>query len=147
MAGSYRRQEESSGDIDILIENNGKISMEIIYQILKDYIPCVLSKGTKKLAGIFRLSEEYYGHRIDILIVEQENWPFALLHFTGSGKFNVLMRNRAKSFGWKLSEYYLLDKNSEKIEAYNEKDIFTALGVKYLEPIQRTKTLDSLEYY
>jgi len=57
------------------------------------------------------------------------------------------MRNRAKSFGWKLSEYYLLDENGEEIEADNEKDIFNALGVKYLEPVQRTKTLDSLEYY
>ena len=124
MAGSYRRQEESSGDIDILIENNGEISIDIIYEILREYIPTVLAKGTKKLAGIFRLSDEYYGHRIDILIVEPENWPFALLHFTGSGKFNVLMRDRARSFGWKLSEYNLInEENGEKILANNEKDI------------------------
>lgn len=147
MAGSYRREEESSGDIDILIENNGKITMEIIYQLLKQYIPTVLAKGPKRLAGIFRLSDEYYGHRIDILMVEPENWPFALLHFTGSGKFNVLMRDRAKSFGWKLSEYNLIDKKGLKISANDEKDIFDVLRVKYLEPIQRTKTLSSLEFY
>lgn len=148
MAGSYRREEESSGDIDLLIENNGEITMDIIYEILSGYIPTVLAKGTKKLAGIFRLSNEYYGHRIDILIVEPENWPFALLHFTGSWKFNKLMRDRAKSFGWKLSEYSLLDlENKTKIPANDEKDIFVALKVKYLEPIQRTKILSSLEFY
>jgi DNA polymerase/3'-5' exonuclease PolX len=148
MAGSYRREEESSGDIDILIENNGKITMEIIYQLLKQYIPTVLAKGPKRLAGIFRLSDEYYGHRIDILMVEPENWPFALLHFTGSDKFNILMSDRAKSFGWKLGMYDLIDlENGTKIPANDEKDIFDALGVKYLEPIQRTKTLSSLEFY
>lgn len=148
MAGSYRREEESSGDIDILIENNGKIDMESIYQLLIPYIPTVLAKGTKKLAGIFRLSNDYYGHRIDILIVEPENWPFALLHFTGSGKFNILMRDRAKSFGWKLSEYNLLDeKTGSKIPANDEKDIFDALKVKYLEPFERLKTLSHLDFY
>lgn len=148
MAGSYRREEESSGDIDILIENNGNVTMDLIYQLLIPYIPTVLAKGKKKLAGIFRLSDDYYGHRIDILIVEPENWPFALLHFTGSGKFNVLMRDRAKSFGWKLSEYSLLDENTGlKIAANDEKDIFTALRVKYLDPIQRTKTLSHLDFY
>ena len=147
MAGSYRREEESSGDIDLLIENNGKITMDLIYDILKDYVPAVLAKGTKKLAGIFRLSLDYYGHRIDILIVEPENWPFALLHFTGSGKFNVLMRNRAKSFGWKLSEYYLLDQDGNKIPANDEEDIFEALRVKYLKPVERTKTLSHLDFY
>lgn len=147
MAGSFRREENSSGDIDILIENNGDVTMDVIYEILKKYIPTVLSKGSIRLSGIFRLSDDYYGHRIDILMVEPENWPFALLHFTGSGKFNVLMRNRAKSFGWKLSEYYLLDENDDKIPANDEEDIFEALGVKYLKPIERTKTLSHLEFY
>ena len=147
MAGSYRREEESSGDIDLLIENNGEISIDIIYEILIQYIPTVLAKGTKKLAGIFRLSNEYYGRRVDILMVEPENWPFALLHFTGSGRFNVLMRDRARSFGWKLSEYNLIDENGKKVPADNEKDIFSALRVKYIEPVQRTKNLASLEFY
>ncbi len=147
MAGSYRRQEESSGDIDILIENNGEITMDLIYELLSPYIPTVLTKGPIRLAGIFRLSDEYYGHRIDILIVEPENWPFALLHFTGSGRFNTLMSDRAKSFGWKSSVYSLLDEKGLNIPANNEKDIFDALKVKYLEPIQRTKTLSHLDFY
>jgi len=147
MAGSYRREEESSGDIDILIENNGNITMDDIYEMLSGYIPTVLAKGTKKLAGIFRLSDEYYGHRIDILLVEPENWPFALLHFTGSGRFNVLMRDRARSFCWKLSEYSLLNENGDKILVNNEEDIFIALGVAYLKPKYRKKNLVSLVFY
>jgi DNA polymerase/3'-5' exonuclease PolX len=147
MAGSYRREEESSGDIDLLIENNGQVTMDLIYQLLQTVVPTVLAKGTKKLAGIFRLSDEYYGHRIDILIVEPENWPFALLHFTGSGKFNTLMRSRAKSFGWRLSEYNLTDEEGNKITAEDEEDIFEALQVKYLKPDERLKTLSKLEFY
>lgn len=147
MAGSYRREEKSSGDIDILIENNGEIDMDIIYQLLIQYIPTVLSKGPKRLAGIFRLSDEYYGHRIDILMVEPKNWPFALLHFTGSDKFNILMSDRAKSFGWKLGMYDLTDENGNKIPADDEEDIFDALKVKYLKPFERLKTLSHLDLY
>ena len=147
MAGSYRREEKSSGDIDILVENNGEITMDLIYELLSPYIPTVLSKGPIRLSGILRLSNDYYGHRIDVLIVDPENWPFALLHFTGSDKFNILMSDRAKSFGWKSSVYSLLDEKGFKIPANNEKDIFDALRVKYLEPIQRTKTLSHLDFY
>ncbi len=147
MAGSYRREEGSSGDIDILIENNGEITMDLIYQLLIPYIPTVLTKGPIRLSGIFRLSNDYYGHRIDILIVDPENWPFALLHFTGSDKFNILMSDRAKSFGWKSSVYSLLDEKGFKIPANNEKDIFDVLRVKYLEPVERTKTLSHLDFY
>jgi DNA polymerase/3'-5' exonuclease PolX len=146
MAGSYRREEESSGDIDLLIERDDSISMDDVYELLGQYLPTTLAKGEKKLAGIFRLSNEYFGHRIDILIVEKQNWPFALLHFTGSGRFNVLMRNRAKSFGWKLSEYNLLNENNEKINVLDEKEIFDVLGVKYIPPNQRFKTLTALEF-
>ena len=145
MAGSYRREEPSSGDIDLLIEDTDEITIDKIYELLGSYIPDVLAKGKKKLAGIFRLSDEYWGHRIDILMFKKENWAFALMHFTGSGQFNKLMRNRAKSFGWKLSEYNLIDENGNKIVVNDEKDIFEALKVKYLEPIERTKTLNLLE--
>lgn len=146
MAGSFRRQEESSGDIDILIQRDDNVDMNIIVDILEPYLPTILSQGVKKLAGIFRLSDEYYGHRIDILIIAPESWHFALLHFTGSGRFNILMRHRAKEFGLKLSEYSLTDENDDRILVNDEKDIFDILKVEYLSPIERTKTLKSLTY-
>lgn len=158
MAGSYRREESSSGDIDILIEKTNYTDMDNIVNLLSEYIPNdpedlhypyssgIFSQGPKKFSGMFRLSDAYYGHRIDILLVEPENWAPALLHFTGSGRFNILMRNRAKSFGWKLSEYHLTDQDGNKILVNNEKDIFNYLKVEYLAPVQRTKILTELTF-
>lgn len=144
ITGSYRRQEPTSGDIDILIEANDNINMDLIIKLLDQYIPTILSKGKKKFAGVFRLSEDDVGRRLDILLIKPESWAFALLHFTGSGRFNILMRNKAKSLGMKLSEYSLKDENGDLLSANSEEDIFDYLGVKYLAPVERTKILKAL---
>lgn len=144
ITGSYRRQEPTSGDVDVLIERRPDLNMNGIVELLEPYLPVILSKGEKKLAGIFRLSDDYFGHRIDIRLIDPESWPFALLYFTGSQKVNILMRKRAIEFGMKLSEYGLFDNMGNPQYAENERDIFNILQIKYLEPIERTKTISSL---
>lgn len=144
ITGSYRRGEASSGDIDILIEAQEGIDMDLIIELLDQYIPTILAKGEKKFAGIFRLSEDDWGRRLDILLIKPESWPYALLHFTGSGKFNILMRNKAKSLGMKLSEYGLKDKNGHNLPAETEEDIFNYLHVNYIPPEQRSKSIKSI---
>jgi DNA polymerase/3'-5' exonuclease PolX len=144
ITGSYRREEPSSGDIDILVEARSDLDMDLILLLLDEYIPTILSKGPKKFAGVFQLSDNDYGRRLDILLVSMESWGTSLLHFTGSGRFNVLMRNKAKSLGMKLSEYRLTDKNGVALPVNTEEDIFDYLKVKYLAPKERTKTLKSL---
>ena len=37
-----------------------------------------------------------------MIYTKKENYPFALLYFTGSGQFNVEMRNHAISLGYYL---------------------------------------------
>src|SRR5690606_7834094 len=123
IAGSYRRGESSSGDIDLLVESRDDLDMDVLLSLLDNIIVATLAKGEKKFMGMLRLSDEYYGHRIDIRLVDPNEYVYALMYFTGSEQFNVLMRNRAIEFGLTLNEYDLSD-GKNYYPATNEKDIF-----------------------
>lgn len=155
--GSYRRGLLESGDIDVLITStDGKQSQ--YRQILKDtlikvgIIEQVLADGEKKFMGITRLSKYHTARHIDIMDTDLYSYPFAVLYFTGSGSFNVLMRNHALKQGFSLNEYCLSDKNTKKAvdtklimekigkpQFEDERDIFKFLGLEYVEPEKRNE--------
>jgi len=145
IAGSYRRQEASSGDIDLLVQSQPDLNMDGIISLLKPIIPDKLAQGERLFMGILRLDNDHYGHRIDIKLFPPESWPYALLYFTGSQKFNILMRQHAISMGLKLNEYGLYDANGVSSSAASEEEIFRRLKVKYLPPVKRITTIDNLE--
>lgn len=144
ITGSYRRGESDSGDIDILISDTPGITMDSIISRLSPYLPATFAKGQSKFLGMFRLNSQYNGHRIDILLVNPSQYGSALMYFTGSQRFNILMRNRAIEFGYTLNEFGLFDQNNALIPTESEEDIFNILGVSYLSPEERTRTLTSL---
>src|SRR6266850_758462 len=45
------------------------------------------------------------GINCDLRIIGDEEYPFALLYFTGSKEHNIEIRGLAKRFGWSLNEY------------------------------------------
>jgi DNA polymerase/3'-5' exonuclease PolX len=147
IAGSYRRGELVSGDIDILIRKTN-YDMAAITGLLKDILPVTFASGETSYRGMVRINEDYNAHRIDIRLVEPKYWSYALLYFTGSKALNILMRNRAIEFGLTLSEYELyvgVDDDKVNYPAKSEKDIFDLLQLKYLKPEQRLRDLSSLE--
>lgn len=145
ITGSYRRQEPSSGDIDILVQSRSDLNMDGLISLLQPYLPATLAQGPKLYMGIFRLDENHNGHRIDIKFIDPASYPAALLHFTGSQRFNILMRQRAIDLGYTLNEYGLYDTYGNPQLLTSEEDIFRLLGVKYYPPEARTKTLNYLE--
>jgi len=94
--------------------------------------------------------------RIDIKSYPVMSWPSALLYFTGSAHFNRSMRLYAiKQLGLSLSDKGLvytgrtsaaMAKSSESCIVYarDEKDIFDALGLRYIPPNLRNpeRTVD-----
>lgn len=145
IAGSYRRGEPSSNDIDLLVQSRPDLNMDGLIQILRPYLPATLAFGPTKYMGLIRLSEEYNGHRIDIRVISSESFPAALMYFTGSQRFNILMRQRAIDLGMTLNEYGLYQLSGMKpILTYSEEDIFRIVRVQYLDPPQRTRTLNTL---
>jgi len=147
--GSYRREKDTSGDIDILISKHGQLNNDINY--LDDIIKLLkepLKKNDNKPLLIDDLTDKnihtkYMGfgqykenppRRIDIRFIPYDSWISALVYFTGSAELNKKMRNIAKIKKLKLSEYGLFKANGEKIEITSERDIFDILGIEYLIP-------------
>lgn len=146
IAGSYRRQELSSGDIDVLVESRPDLNMSGLINLLKSILPATLAEGETKYMGIVRINEQYHGHRIDIRLVSPDAYPAALMYFTGSQRFNILMRQRAIEFGLTLNEYGLFDQHGQSRSVTSEDDIFRVLRVRYMPPVERTKALLSLNF-
>lgn len=150
IAGSYRRGEQDSGDIDILVKSftgNTASDIQTFVNTLKQHNLIVgdLAMGTAKYMGIYKDSSiSSLARRIDILVVEPYVWSFATLYFTGSDTFNVLLRKRSLDLGLSLNEKALTNSMGMSYPAQTEQDIFTMLGVVYLTPEQRLRSLHSL---
>ena len=143
IVGSFRRKKELIGDIDILIKDNFNFNLKnFIKQMTDDgYIIESLANGKNKFMGICKLKDDI-PRRIDILVAD-DNYYFALLYFTGSYQFNIIMRNKALEKGYSLSEHGLKDRNTGKLldelnaSVKSEKDIFKLLDMKYVKPEDR----------
>ena len=146
MVGSYRRNYESCGDIDIIITGKNKIIFELLVKGLQEsgYLKETMAFGgqKKKYMGISICKKCKVHRRIDMLFTTPEEYPFAILYFTGSGDFNVKMRQMATKLGYKLSEKNIKNIENNKYTSVDykfnsEKDIFDFLNIDYLEPEKR----------
>jgi DNA polymerase beta len=112
IAGSYRRGAKDSGDIDIILtsrDDKYEEVYEVFIQALKDnnYLTDDLAKGPTKYMGVARLPRHKTSRRVDIMVTSSNDYPFAVLYFTGSQAHNIKMRNVALELGYSLSEYGL----------------------------------------
>lgn len=149
VVGSYRRGAKDSGDIDVLITMEGKTVKqraaafhEYIEKLKSSgYMSVVLSEGDQKCLSIVKLGPTATSRRLDLLLVPSEQFPFALLYFTGSGDFNIAFRKHALSLGYTLNEQEMKltgKKEASAVPSFkHEAEIFAFLGLKYKEPNQR----------
>lgn len=143
IVGSYRRGKKSSGDIDVILSNNKNdrsVYTEFIKNLIEQNIIVEkLSSGKIKTMAIIQLPEKP-ARRLDILYSPPEEYGYAVLYFTGSKMFNIGMRRHALSMGLSLNEHGLTEVKSKKkidIELKTEKEIFSFLGLQYVEPTKR----------
>ena len=147
IAGSYRRENKTSNDIDILLSHK---KYKTNKEINKNYLNLFIKKLKQKKMIIDDLTTDisitkYMGfsqfndnpiRRIDIRFVPFESYYSALLYFTGSFQLNKEMRQKAKKLGYKLNEYGLY-KKKKLIKVNSEKDIFDKLKLDFKEPRNR----------
>ena len=137
--GSYRRGNMSMGDIDILIMKNDKFNLGELINKLKDmgYVREILALGDVKFSGIVQLNKGIY-RRLDILIAPEDEYYYSLLYFTGSGDFNIGLRNYIKNkYNVSLSEHGIKEGVIKIPRMTSEKDIFNFFNIKYIEPSNR----------
>lgn len=148
IAGSYRRGAETSGDIDVLIsydhieDDRASIEFQNIITNMESrgYIIDTLVRGDTKWMGYVRLRPDLPARRLDLLLVPPESYPYAILYFTGSDKFNVAMRGYCHTLGYSLNEHCLSHRYSGDpcmTVMTCEEDIFEFLGLKYIHPHER----------
>ena len=101
IVGSYRRGALQSGDIDVIITSDSNtIYNNFINDLLKEGIIIeVLSRGDSKCLSITKLNSDAIARRVDFLFTTREEFPFAVLYFTGSKIFNTVMRYNALKKG------------------------------------------------
>ena len=128
-AGSLRRMKETIGDIDILASSNNPDEVSK-YFIKYPEVQQILAKGTTKSSVILKDNIQ-----VDLRVVEPKSFGAALQYFTGSKEHNVSLRSFAIKNGYKLNEYGLFNKNTEKfIVGKTEKEIYEKIGFSYIEP-------------
>ena len=145
IVGSYRRGAQNSGDIDVIITaENSNVFVNFIDELIKENIILkVLSRGPTKCLVIAKIPSSDSARRVDFLYTSLEEFPFAILYFTGSKIFNTVMRHQALQMGLTMNEHglYTMDgkKKGNKVEwtFANEKDIFDYLNIEYKTPLER----------
>ena len=126
-AGSLRRMRENIGDIDILA--TGPNRQKIIYAFTHlPEVKEVLASGETKASVIVE-----GGVQIDLRVVEEGSYGAALQYFTGSKGHNIHLRGIAKAKGIKINEYGVF-KGEKKIGGKEEKDVYKALGMEWINP-------------
>lgn len=146
IVGSYRRGAQSSGDIDVIITSKSpKVFTTFIDNLIKSKIILhILSRGPTKCLVVTKLPSLEVARRVDFLYTTPDEFPFAILYFTGSKIFNTVMHHIALEKGYTMNEHgiYKMEakKKGEKVNhTFNsEEDIFHFLSLQYKLPIERT---------
>jgi NAD-dependent DNA ligase/DNA polymerase/3'-5' exonuclease PolX len=150
IVGSYRRGLQESGDIDVILTSSDKsIFKKFTDSLLEENIILVtLTSGISKCLVITKLSPQSIARRVDFLYSSPEEYPFAILYFTGSKEFNTVMRAHALKLGVSLNEHGLSKKEpgKKKEEMISQKfrkedDIFEYLNLVFKQPTERINGL------
>jgi len=130
VAGSFRRGQETIGDLDILIraKDREKTSDRILqYRPIVD----VTSRGKERLS--VRLEN---GLQVDFRYFDPPSFGTAWLYFTGSKAHNIKLRRIAQDYGWKLNEYGL-SKGDRRLAGETEESVYERLKLSWIPPEMR----------
>ncbi|MBB4824173.1 DNA polymerase (family 10) [Sporosarcina luteola] len=148
VAGSFRRVEEESSDVDfIIVTDKPSAVRETLLEVLP--VEEVIAAGDAKLSVTLDITDLVDA---DFRFVTDEQFATAIHHFTGSKDHNVRMRQIAKSRGMKISEYGVELEDGKTLTFDSEKDFFAHFGLPFIPPslrkdgkeIDRTGELDGL---
>lgn len=127
VAGSYRRGQETVGDLDILVTASTESAVMDRFAHY-DEVQEVVSKGTTR-ATVFLRS----GLQVDLRVVEEKSFGAALHYFTGSKAHNIQIRRLGQQRGLKINEYGVF-KGEKRITGSTEESVFKAVGLPFIPP-------------
>lgn len=130
VCGSYRRGKEVCHDLDFLVATRHPTKVINAFVELPLFVKTIAKGDTK--ASVHTQD----GLQCDLRAVSNDQYPFALVYFTGSKEHNVALRQRCLERGWSLNEYAITPEAGAPPvpEIHEEKDLHRALGLDYMPP-------------
>jgi DNA polymerase (family 10) len=127
IAGSYRRKQETVGDLDLLVVAD---DVQAVMDHFQSYsgLGAVLARGDTKMS--VRLASKL---QVDLRAVPEESFGAALQYFTGSQKHNVMLRALAKNRDLKINEYGVFA-GERRIAGQAEEEVYAAVNLPWIPP-------------
>jgi DNA polymerase (family 10) len=127
VAGSYRRCQETVGDLDIVVtasKNTPVIGHFTRYGQVAEVVSQGQTRSTVRLRS---------GMQVDLRVVPEASYGAALHYFTGSKAHNIAVRKLGVKKGYKINEYGVFNGN-ERIAGKTEAEIYEKVGLPFIPP-------------
>ena len=128
-AGSLRRRADSVKDLDIIATASDPKALARTLGELE------LVESVQQSGDAGARVTTHTGMKIDLKVVEPDQFGNVLQHFTGSKAHNVALRESAVRRGLHISEYGILDDESgETLRCASEEAVYERLGLPWIPP-------------
>jgi DNA polymerase (family 10) len=126
-AGSYRRRQETVGDIDIVAT---AVKGPPVTRWFTQYeeVARVAASGDTRATVVLRS-----GLQVDLRIVPAESYGAALHYFTGSKAHNIAIRRLGQKQGLKINEYGVF-RGRRRIGGETEAEVYRAVALPFIPP-------------
>ncbi|TAN02041.1 MAG: DNA polymerase/3'-5' exonuclease PolX [Rhodanobacteraceae bacterium] len=127
VAGSYRRQRDTMGDLDVLVASRRSTGVN---RRFLDYpeISRVLAQGPTRTSVILKS-----GMQVDLRVVQPASFGAAMVYFTGSKAHNLALRRIAQKRGLKINEYGVY-RGMRRIAGETEASVYATLDLPCIPP-------------
>jgi DNA polymerase (family 10) len=129
VAGSVRRMTDSVKDIDIVATASDPAALAGALAELE------LVESVEQAGEAGARVSTHSGIRVDLRVVEPDQFGNVLQHLTGAKAHNVALRESAVRRGLHVSEYGILDDaTGETLRCPTEEEVYAALGLPWIPP-------------
>ena len=127
VCGSYRRGKQDSGDVDIVI---------VPKESFKSWFE---SLDFPRYFGRFANSLLVNEVQVDFFLCNEFSYPTAVMTWTGSRGFNIMMRGKCFEAGYIYTRHGIYDKKTKELimGIKEESNIFNLIGLDYIPPEKR----------
>ena len=127
VAGSYRRCQETVGDIDLVATAKNSAPVMGWFAHYGE-VARVDASGATRATVVLRS-----GLQVDLRIVEPDCYGAALHYFTGSKTHNIAIRQLGQQRGLKINEYGVF-RGRRRIAGQTEADVYRAIDLPFIPP-------------
>ncbi len=127
MAGSYRRGQETVGDLDLLAAAEHPDPVVKAFSAYPEVAQIVASGPTR---GTVILRS---GIQVDIRVVPPQSFGSALVYFTGSKAHNIAIRRIAQAQRLKINEYGVF-RGDRRLGGQTEESVYRSIGLPWIPP-------------